>query len=587
MAKVNELNFMVGGFAGQGVRTVGDAFGRLCVQAGLHVFVNLEYPSNIKGEHNHSQIMVSERPVHSLTRPVDLLLALDAKTVLWHAPDLRPGGALIYDSKNLERSPIDPGLTGVKIERDDILVVDLPLLQIAREVGGGEKMLNSMGLGVVQGLLRFDFEELAAMLRASLAKLGEEKVRQNLEGARRAFDLAHDQFAGRFDVRLERREGPGRMILTGNEALGMGAVKAGLKFFAAYPMTPASSILSFMSKHAREFGLISILPEDEISAVGMAVGAAYAGVRAMTATSGGGFCLMCEHLGLAAMCEIPIVIVEAQRPGPATGLPTRTAQGDLKFVLSAHQDEFARVVIAPGDPVEAFRWGFEAFNIAERVQTPVILLMDKHLSESGFTCEPFRTDGMTVDRGLFLSEEELAAMPKYKRYAVTESGVSPRSRPGVRGGAYLANGNEHNQYGHISEDSRNRSAQVEKRLRKLKALDVSEFGACLHGDAEADVTLVGWGSTKCVVHDAMKVLNERGVRCNFLQIIFIEPFPWAFVTRVLNQAKKTILIENNATAQLADVVCEKIGIVLRDRVLKYDGRMFFRDELADRIEEFL
>ena len=588
--KVNELNLMIGGFAGQGVKTVGDVFSRICVRAGLHVFVNLEYPSNIKGEHNHTQLMIAERPVRSIEAPLDLLLCLDAKSVVWHQRDLRPGGALIYDSENLDVSPVDVGLGPVKIDRQDILVVDMPLLRIAKEVGGGEKMLNSMGIGAMQGLLRFDFEELAAMLRVTLAKLGEELVRKNIEGARHAFDMATERYADRFDRRLERRDGPDRLLITGNDALGLGALKAGVKFYAAYPMTPSSSLLGLMARHSEEFKMVTVLPEDEIAAIGMAVGAAYAGVRAMTGTSGGGFCLMSEHYGLAAMCEIPLVILESQRPGPATGLPTRTAQGDLWFVLSAHQDEFPRVVIAPGDPEEAFRLGFEAFNIADRLQTPVIILMDKHVSESAWTYEPFRTEGMTIDRGEFLEEVTRTEIADgcYRRYKVTESGVSPWARPGTPGGVYLANGNMHNECGHISEDENVRTAQLAKRLRKLDLLDVSETGARLHGDPEADVTLVGWGSNKPVLLDVMhKLQKHRGLRCNFLQVIYMSPFPVTKVTEVLGRAKRTILVENNAAAQLGSLIRARTGIEIQEKILKWDGRTFFRDRLAEAIEKLL
>jgi 2-oxoglutarate ferredoxin oxidoreductase subunit alpha len=586
--RTNSLSFLAGGFAGQGVKTVGDALGRICSRAGLHVFINQEYPSNIKGEHNYSHVMVSENEVRSQVGPIDVLLALDKKSVFLHQDEIAPGGALMYDSEGLEVSPIDRKLGDVEIKRNDIVVIDLPMKQIAEDVGGSKRMINSIGLGGVLGLLRFDFDRLEAMLRESLAKLGDEKLGMNIEGAKRAYERVREKFGERFGVTLEARDALPRMLLTGNDAMALGILKAGIKFYSGYPMTPASALLSLTAKNARDYGLVSILTEDEISAAGMVVGAALAGIRAMTGTSGGGFCLMSEFLGLAGMCEIPIVILEGQRPGPATGLPTRTEQGDLKFVLSAHQGEFPRIVIAPGDPPEAFYLSFEAFNLAERYQTPVIIFTDKHIGECSWTYEPFDTKGMKIERGEVVGEKEIKKDNDYKRFMITDSGISPRVLPGTPGGVHKATGNEHTEYGYPSEEPENRTAQVAKRLRKLDALDVSAFGYKLHGDPEADVTLVGWGSTKPVILDAMDLLkSRRDLNCNFLQIVYLSPFPTNPVAEILQNAKQTILVENNATAQLGDVIRERTGVWIEDKVLKWNGRQFLRDELADSIEEKL
>jgi len=585
---MNELSFMVGGFAGQGVNTVGSAFARLCSRAGLRVFVNLEYPSNIKGEHNYAQVMVSEKPVGSHIRPVDLLLALDAKSIILHKDDIRPGGALVYDREGLEVSPVDIGLKVDDMRRDDIIEIDIPFEKIAKDAGGTKRMINSVGLGAVQGLLRFDFELLASILRQSLSKFEDKIIEINLEGARRAYDIARGKYSEKFDITLEKRDAPDRMLLTGNHAVAMGALRAGVKLYSAYPMSPSSAVLTYLSKLARDYDMITVLPEDEISAAGMAIGASFAGVRAMTGTSGGGFCLMTEYLGLAGMAETPLVILEAQRPGPATGLPTRTEQGDLKFVLSAHQGDFPRIVVAPGDPAEAFYLTFKAFNLADRYQTPVIILTDKHIAESAWTYEPFNTDGMEINRGELLGEKELAGISDFRRFRVTDSGISARTRPGIPGGVFKATGNEHNEFGLISEDADNRALQMEKRLRKTASLDVSEIGVKLHGDPNAELTLIGWGSTKPVILDAMSHLKkDHAVSCNFLQVIYMEPFPTDRVTEVMGNAKHTILIENNATGQLGTLIRQKTGLAVADKILKYNGRQFFRDELADLIQQRL
>lgn len=586
--KTNELSFMVGGFAGQGVNTVGNVFARICSRAGLHVFVNLEYPSNIKGEHNYAQVMVSEKPVGSHIRSVDLLLALDAKTINLHKDEIAPGGALIFDSEGLEVSPVDVGLRVDDTGRDDIIVIDVPFEKIAKDAGGTKRIINSIGLGAVQGLLRFDFNLLAAMLRQSLSKFEDKVIEMNIEGAQRAYNIAHDKYSQRFDIVLEKRDAPDRMLLTGNHAVAMGALKAGVKFYSSYPMSPSSAVFTHLSKHARNYDMITVLPEDEISAAGMAVGASFAGVRAMAGTSGGGFCLMTEHLGLAGMAEIPLVFLEAQRPGPATGLPTRTEQGDLLFVLSAHQGDFPRIVVAPGDPSEAFYLTFAAFNLADKYQTPVVVLTDKHLSESFWTWEPFDTTGIKIDHGAVLGEDELSHIGAYKRFQITDSGISPRTRPGIPNGVFKATGNEHNEFGLISEDADNRAHQMEKRLRKTASLDISEIGVKLHGDPNAELTLIGWGSTKSVILDTMSWLKEnRHLGCNFLQVIYMEPFPTDRVTEVMGNAKQTILIENNSTGQLGSLIRQKTGLAIADKILKYNGRQFFRDELADLIQQRL
>ena len=586
--KRNELSVIIGGHAGQGVQTVARAFARACSRAGFGVFLNQEYPSNIKGEHNYFDVMVAEGSVGAHTRQADVLLALDAKTVKLHVDRIAPGGALILDREGAEVSPIDQGLEIGEIQRGDITVLDVPFGQLAQDVGGSARMINAVGVGSLHGLLRFDFGLLADLLRQSLSKLSDQIVQQNLDGAKRAYDLTHDNYSERLGLVLEKPQAGRHMLISGNDAVALAALKAGVKFYSGYPMSPSSGVLSLMSQRARDYGLVALLTEDEISAAGAAVGASFGGVRAMTGTSGGGFCLMSEFLGLAGMAEVPLVVLEAQRPGPATGLPTRTEQGDLKFVLSAHQGDCPRIVIAPGDPPEAFELTFEAFNLADRYQTPVIVLTDKHLAESFWTHEPFQTESLTIDRGQRLGEKEFGTIKDYQRFRLTESGVSPRTRPGIPGGVFKATGNEHTEYGLLSEDADNRATQTDKRLRKTAALDVSYVGAKLHGDPGAPVTLVGWGSTKHVILEAMAILEEtRKINCNFLQVIYAEPFPTSRVSEVITNAEKTLLVENNATGQMGDLIRQKTGLVIEDKILKYDGRQFYRDELVEMIVERL
>ncbi|MBN2171808.1 MAG: 2-oxoacid:acceptor oxidoreductase subunit alpha [Candidatus Krumholzibacteriota bacterium] len=576
---MNQLNMMVGGAAGLGVKTAGEILARLCTRAGRHVFGNVEYPSVIRGDHNSYQIVAGEAFQHGHRRELDLLLALDDLAATLHKDEIRPGGVLVHDS---EKGQAD--LSGLA-ERG-VMLAGLPFPSIVKEAGGDKRLLNAAGLGAVLGLLGLDREALAAACQDAFARFGEAVLAANLAAARLAWERTSGEMAAAFDRRLAPVAAPPRMLVTGNEALAIGALKAGLKFYAGYPMTPASSIMTYLARRERDYGIVVKHAEDEISAIGMAVGAGVAGVRAMTGTSGGGFCLMCEFLGLAGMTETPLVVVESQRPGPATGLPTRTEQGDLTFVLAASQGDFPRIVIAPGDPAECFRWGFEAFNLAERYQTPVILLLDKHLSESTWTYAPFATDGLAVDRGVRAAAAAPAAgADLFPRHAVTESGVSPALRPGTPGATWTTTGDAHDDLGRISEEEGDRVRQMDKILGKTRGLDAGTYGWTLHGPPEAALTIVGWGSTTQPILGALADLGDAPV--NFLQVRGMNPFPAEAVAAILARSPRAVLVENNATAQLGDLIAERASIRINDTILKYSGRQFLVDELAAAIGERL
>jgi 2-oxoglutarate ferredoxin oxidoreductase subunit alpha len=375
------------------------------------------------------------------------------------------------------------------------------------------------------------------------------------------------------------------MTLTGNDAICMGAFKAGMKFIAIYPMTPAHNIMTYVAANAREYGVVMVQPEDEIAGINMAIGASFAGARSMVATSGGGFSLMTEGLGLAGATENPLVVVEGQRPGPSTGLATRTAQGDLRFCLHASQGDFFRVVLAPGDAEECFQETFRAFNLADVLQTPVLLLTDKHLATSFFSAEPFDTRGLSIDRGLLLTEDTVPA--DFKRYEATPSGVSARSVPGMEGGVFNSNSDEHDERGYVSEDAPVVATLIDKRCRKYITAATLFEGIKFHGDVTAKTVLVGWGSTKGAILDAMDVLQTNdGVQLGFLQVLCMSPFPSGRVKEHLKD-HRVILIENNRGAQLGSLIKEHAQIRPDHTILRYDGRTFNADELYGRIKEVL
>jgi 2-oxoglutarate ferredoxin oxidoreductase subunit alpha len=335
-----------------------------------------------------------------------------------------------------------------------------------------------------------------------------------------------------------------------------------------------------MAANEKNYGIVVKHTEDEIAAINTAIGAAFAGVRAMTATSGGGFALMVEALGLAAQTEVPLVIIESQRPGPATGMATHSGQGDLRFVLHAGTDEFPRVVVAPGDQEECFYTTFDAFNIAERYQIPVIVMLDKYVSESYRSILEFKAEGLRIDRGALLTSEQAASMADYKRYSVNDTGISPRAVPGQKNCMHTASSYEHDEEGHEREEEENRVRMHNKRYRKFELLSKEVPMPEIVGDADAEITIVGWGSTKGPIKEAMKILQKEGVKVNYLQVKYISPFPTQRVAEAMVAAKRTLLIENNKTGMLGSVIREMCGMDFDYKMFKYDGRPFAPEDIA-------
>ncbi|MDH5390892.1 MAG: 2-oxoacid:acceptor oxidoreductase subunit alpha [Candidatus Bathyarchaeota archaeon] len=579
--KDNCLSWKIGGEAGYGIMTTGLIFAKVCSRAGLRVFDHIEYPSLIRGGHNTYQVRAEVEEVFSHVKHVDLLVALNEETIDKHKEELAPGGGIIYDGDVIPLGKED-------LRREDIKLYHIPLLRLAEESGGRRIMINSVALGASVALIGFDFEMISDVIRDVYRGKAKETIEFNIKAAKLGYDYVKSKEMEKdFRRRLPKVAGKRRMLLTGNEAVGLGAIKAGCKFYAAYPMTPSSSILHFMASQERNFSLVVKHTEDEIAAINMAIGAGFAGARAMTATSGGGFSLMSEALGLAAMTETPIVVVVCQRPGPSTGLPTRTEQGDLKFVLHASQGDFPRFVIAPGDIEECFYKTIEAFNLGEKYQCPVILILDKYLSESHKTAEEFDVSGIEIDRGLLLSNEELERIEEFKRYEFTETGISPRTIPSQRGGIFTATGNEHDETGYLSEDKTVRTKMMDKRFRKFEQAEKEIPEPKLFGPKNAEVTIIAWGSTKGPVKEAMRLLDRDGVKANFLQILYISPFPTNTVSKIIETSKRTVIVENNKTAQLASLIKEKTGKEIEHKILKYNGRQFFPTEIYQRVKEVL
>ncbi len=569
-----DISVMVAGEAGDGIRQAGLLFSRACARGGLYTFSVFDYLSLIRGGHNSHLVRVCDREVHSHRRKIDILLALNLDSIGKHASELSPNAGLIYDSGSVKELPE---------LRSEVIKIPIPLKSMVREKGAPLITRNSIGLGAVFAMLGYDLNLFLGVIddqfknRPEIAELNKSLAKEGYEYVMKNFD-------GEFSLKLKPISTEKRYVLSGNDAIALGALKAGMKFFVAYPITPASPILHLLASLQRDAGIAVLQAESELAAINMTIGAAFAGARAMTATSGAGFSLMAEALGLSGMSETPIVVALAQRPGPSTGLATYTAQGDLRFVIHASQGEFPRVVVAPGDVEEAYYRTIEAFNLAEKFQIPAIILSDKHLSESYKTVGAFSED-VRLERGDLILDHYQG---EYKRYLITETGVSPRAIPGIEGIIVKQDGSEHNERGLATADANNAKKMQDKRIRKMKYLkeEISRLQPIkLYGEEKADLTIIGWGSTKGAILEALILLKEMRIRANFIQVVYLWPFPDLEVKKALKNTKKLFLVENNKTAQLGSLLREFICLEPDKTILKYDGRPFVPEEIVEQIEE--
>jgi 2-oxoglutarate ferredoxin oxidoreductase subunit alpha len=567
-----DVNFMIGGEAGQGVQSVGFLLAKALVRCGYHVFADQDYESRVRGGHNFFRVRAKDSPVYAISVPIDILVALDKDTVDIHRAELTRSGVIIYDGEKIK----DVGDGGA--------MFGVPLNKIAKETTGNAQVSNTVALGAIFALIRSDLNVLASLVQEYFGggKVGED----NAKAVRTGYDYAIQNYRGDFKQRLSPIDNKGRMLINGNEAIALGAIASGCKFVSGYPMTPTTPIIEYMAAKSREFDLAVFQPEDEIAAVNSIIGAAYAGVRAMTATSGGGFCLMVEGLSLAGMTETPIVVVLGQRPGPAIGLPTRTEQGELEFAIHAGHGDYPKAVLAPGTIEDAFWLTVKAFNMADKYQLPVIVITDHHLASSYFTADKFDLSKITVDRGELLSEGGRAAGTEYKRYQLTASGISPRAFPMQQEGVLVvADSDEHSEEGHIIEDAETRNNMMRKRMNKLVGMKQEMSSPRIEGARKADITLAGWGSTYYAIREAAEILRAEGVSVNSLHFSELWPFPADGVAEVLSGAGKLYVVESNASGQLAQLIQAETCVKVSDRILKYDGRPFTPSDIVQEVKK--
>ena len=573
------MTFKFAGEAGQGVESTGRGFTKAVVRSGLHVFGLQDYHSRIRGGHNSYQIRVADHDISSHDERVHVLLPFTQVAVNQHLREVVPDGGVVYD----------PALSidEKTFAGNSVRGLPVPLQQIALAEGGDVVMANTAATAAAAGLVGLDLEILSGVIREDFDKKGGPVADKNLRVASAAYQFARGKYAGTFPFQLRGQKAPPRMLISGNDALAMGALMGGVKFVAGYPMTPGSPILEWLSKRSAEYGIVTKHAEDEIAAINMIIGAAQMGARALTTMSGGGFCLMVEALGLAGMTEVPIVVVNVQRPGPATGHATRHEQGDLLFSVYAAQGEFPRIVLAPGTIEQCFVAGYRAFNLAEKYQCPVLILSDAFLAHSPRALELDAFDlNVPIERGDLLSDQDLERMtPPYLRHAVTASGISPRALPGHPHAVYPISSDEHEPNGHICEDAATRVQQMDKRMHKLETARGEMEAPLEYGPPGAEITFLTWGSTLGPLRSAMEMLRAEGTTARIVQVMDVWPLPVDKVEKALKGSRKLIAVEQNYSGQLATLLRAYTGIRVDALINRYDGRPMSPEFVLNRLRE--
>jgi len=575
----DDLNWAIGGEAGDGIDSTGKIFAQALSRAGRHVFTSKDFASRIRGGYTAYKVRTSVKRVESVVDRLDILIALTERTINENVAELHEGSVIIYDGERttMQDVEIPAGMIGL----------DVPLKRLAEEAGGAI-MRNVVALGAACAVADFPIGNLDESLEKRFGDKGTAIVENNKKAARAGQEYVAEEFDRGFEYELETTDSD-YVLLNGDEAIGMGALAAGCRFYAGYPITPATDVMEYLTGRIDQYGGAVVQAEDELAAVNLALGAARAGARAMTATSGPGVDLMTETFGLVATSETPLVICDVMRSGPSTGMPTKQEQGDLDMLLYGGHGEIPRFVVGPTTVAECFWKTVEAFNLAEKYQTPVFLVADLAMAvtEQTYPPETFDMDGVEVERGKVVDEEEVDAWlderGRFQPHFPTADGVSPRAFPGTAEGAHMTTGLEHDALGQRTEEEGIRVEQVDKRNRKVEtareqeAWDYREFG-----NPDADTLVVSWGSNEGAIREGMGLLEAEGIDVRFVSVPYL--FPRPNLTAEIESAETVIVVECNATGQFADVV-EHDVLERVERVNKYTGVRFKADELAEAIEQ--
>lgn len=581
-----DFTWKIGGEAGFGIMTTGVVFSKIATRSGYHIFDYVEYPSLIRGGHNAYEVHVSDEEVSHLSPTIDILVCLNKETFEKHKYRLTSSSLVVFDQDEF------------KIE-DDFKKVNVPFKKILSDLKGQAVMKNTIALGASIGLLGGDIDELIKIISEQFAKKGETVINFNRQFVQAGSDEIKKNYSNKILNYLIKKSDEQKLVMTGNDAFSLGSVIADCRVYSAYPMTPSSSVLTNLAAWQEEVSMVTRHAEDEISVINTAIGASYAGVRSAVGTSGGGFALMVESISFAGITEIPIVVFIAQRPGPATGMPTWTEQGDLLFSVFSGHGEFQKIVLAPGDNEEMIELTAKAYNLADIYQLPVIVMSDMYLSESHKSVEKFFVDKFIseykVNRGKLINKITNNQFPiskqvsnvqqpiskKYLRYQITDDGISLRLVPGTPGYFYQANSYEHVEDGHTTEEAQSRIDQVDKRARRWATYLSHDFALPkVYGDLEkSEIVFVSWGSNKGAVLQAQKLLSKKGTSSAFIHFNHIYPLDKEKVTALLNQNKKYILVENNSWGQFGKLLTMETGVEIGEKFLKYNGRPIWAEEI--------
>lgn len=572
-----DFSIAIGGAAGQGIATPGNIVVQMLARQGLHINAYNAFQSIVRGGHIFLTIRARDDFSNSHGDKLDLLLCLNQDTMDRHLSLMSSGSRVLYNS-----DAITPGTPGSGVE-----LCGLPIAELT-DNSRNRLVQNTVALGAFMHLAGLDFSILEESTRQRFARQGELVVEENVNVARAGYQHAVENFTP-FPMPAPQGGKP-LAVWTGNQALAMGGAAAGVKFYAAYPMSPSTGVLHWMAQNARGLGIMVRQMEDEIAVANTVVGAAHAGVRSMCATSGGGFALMTEAIGMAGMMEVPAIFINVQRAGPSTGVPTKTEQGDLWQALGASQGDFERIVVAPFNSLDAFNTMPELFNLTDKLQCPGIVLTDLLISEGTSTVDPDLIDVYpTIDRGELITEG--STEQNYKRYESTESGVSPRALPGIQGHIHVVATDEHDENSLLISDEftdpHKRRKMVEKRARKLSNIENQVAPPSLEGQTDAEVTLVGWGSTYNVIKDAIPILQQNGISVNHLPIKWIVPLHGKVIEEVFTASKRTIIVENNYSGQFARYLRSETGISADGHIRKYDGEPFAPHHIVEAVMEQL
>jgi 2-oxoglutarate/2-oxoacid ferredoxin oxidoreductase subunit alpha len=575
-----QLSWKVGGQQGEGIESTGEIFSIALNRLGYYLYGYRHFSSRIKGGHTNNKIRVSTTQVRAIADDLDILVAFDQETIDVNYKELHSDGVIIADAKFKPEKPEDT----------EASLYIVPFTELASELGTS-LMKNMVAVGATCAVLNLDPEVFKEVVEEIFGRKGETVVEKNMEAIRQGYQAMKAELGDKTGaLQLKEADGQKRMFMIGNDAIALGAMAGGVRLMAAYPITPASEIMEYLIKKLPMVGGTVIQTEDEIAAATMAIGANYGGIRSFTASAGPGLSLMMEAIGLSGMTEQPLVVVDTQRGGPSTGLPTKQEQSDLMAMIYGTHGEIPKIVMAPSTVQEAFYDTVEAFNLAEEYQCPVIILSDLQLSLGKQTVEPLDYSKVGIRRGKLVKSqdalEELEPKKYFKRYELTPDGVSPRVTPGMKNGIHHVTGVEHDETGKPSESPVNRQAQMDKRMRKIEKIN---FDNPVHVHApheESDLLLIGFNSTRGVIEEAMSRLEADGMKVNHAHIRLIHPFPAEELEPLMQKAKKVAVIEHNATGQLASIIKMNVGYGSKIKnMTKYDGTPFLPHEIYSRCKE--